>query len=98
MNRYRDIRSVACPVLAVFALALVPLAAHADVTRTGAEPWYQQPSAEDRAQAHGLFQQAVARHQELLRRQAMELYEQALALWDNPDIRWNFALELDDIG
>jgi hypothetical protein len=28
----------------------------------------------------------------------MELYERAVALWDNPDIRWNLALVLDDLG
>jgi hypothetical protein len=28
----------------------------------------------------------------------MELYEQALALWDNPDIQWNLALLLADLG
>ena len=98
MNRYRDLRCAACPALAALALVLAPLTAHADVTRTGTEPWYQLSSAEDRAQAHALFLQAVARHEELLRRQAVELYEQALALWDNPDIHWNLALELDDAG
>jgi hypothetical protein len=98
MNRHRHIRAVACPVLAALALGLPPLAAHADVARTGAEPWYQESTPEARAQANALFTQAVGNHQQLLRREAMALYEQALALWDNPDIRWNLALELDDLG
>jgi hypothetical protein len=85
-------------VLAALALALAPLVAHADVTRTGTEPWYQQSSSEDRKRARELFLQAVANHQELLRPEAMKLYEQAVDLWDNPDIRWNLALELEDVG
>jgi hypothetical protein len=28
----------------------------------------------------------------------MALYEQALAQWDKPDIRWNLALVLEDLG
>jgi tetratricopeptide (TPR) repeat protein len=98
MNRHDHLRLVARAVLAALALALAPLIAHADVTRTGAEPWYQESTPEARAEAHALFLQAVDKHQQLLRRQALELYEQALVLWDNPDIRWNLALELEDIG
>jgi len=98
MNRHCDIRSVGCRVLAAMSLALVPLSAHADVARTGSEPWYQQSNPDDRERARALFVQARYQHKQLLRREAMELYEQALALWDNPDIRWNLALVLDDTG
>jgi hypothetical protein len=45
-----------------------------------------------------LFEQALDKHHQFLRGDAMELYEQALALWDNPDIRWNLALVLEDLG
>jgi hypothetical protein len=98
MNLHRHVRSVACPALVALVLALPPLAAQADVARTGAEPWYQQATPEARAQAHERFVQAVDKHEQLLRPEARELYEQALTLWDNPDIRWNLALVLDDVG
>jgi len=95
---YRYIQAVGA--VALFALALVTAApaVHADVTRTGNEPWYQQATADARTQAQALFEQAIDKHLQLLRGGAMELYEQALALWDNPDIRWNLALVLDDMG
>lgn len=90
------------------ATATVPLAllvvmstwsdARADVLRTGREPWYQQSTADARRRARALFTQAVDKHQQLLRSDAMKLYEQALALWDDPDIRWNLALVLEDLG
>lgn len=96
MNPYCRIRLVACAMLA--ALALAPLIAHADVTRTGAEPWYQESTPEARQRAQELFEQGVEQHRRLLRDAATELYGQALALWDNPDIRWNLALVLDDQG
>jgi len=73
-------------------------AARAEIMRTGTEPWYQQSTATARLRAQALFQQAVEKHQQLLRGDAMELYEQALTLWDNPDIRWNLALVLEDLG
>ncbi|HWO20906.1 MAG TPA: hypothetical protein VNO30_19200 [Kofleriaceae bacterium] len=73
-------------------------AARAEVARTGGEPWYGQASADARQRATALFAQAFDKHQQLLRGEAMELYEQALAQWDNPDIRWNLALVLADLG
>jgi tetratricopeptide (TPR) repeat protein len=92
--RYRYIRAVA----AAWLVALAPPVAYADGPRTGGEPWYQQSTADARQQAQALFAQAVDKHQQLLRGDAMGLYEQALALWDNPDIRWNLALVLEDLG
>lgn len=82
------------------AVILVVLSAgvHADNARTGNEPWYQEASVEQQRQARDLFEQAIDKHQQLLRDQAKQLYEQALQLWDNPDIRWNFALVLEDLG
>jgi hypothetical protein len=80
------------------ALVLAAPAAHADVKRTGREPWYQQSTADARRRVQALFRQAVDKHMELLRGDALALYEQALALWDNPDIRWNLALVLEDLG
>ncbi|HET7501355.1 MAG TPA: hypothetical protein VFK02_10145 [Kofleriaceae bacterium] len=99
MKRRTRGRSIGAVVAAgVAALMLVVPAAHADVTRTGNEPWYRNvpPAVEHRAQA--LFDQAVEKHQQLLRGDAKELYEQALALWDNPDIQWNLTLVLEDLG
>lgn len=72
--------------------------ARAEVLRTGSEPWYRGVPAEARQHAQALFEQARDKHLELLRGEAMELYEQAVALWDNPDIHWNLALVLDDLG
>jgi tetratricopeptide (TPR) repeat protein len=92
------IRVVAAPGLAALMLVLALPAARAEVTRTGIEPWYQQSNASTRQRAEALFDQAVDKHQQLLRADALELYEQALALWDNPDIRWNLALVLEDLG
>jgi len=97
-TRVRSIRVVSATALAALTLALAPPVAHADVTRTGDEPWYQQSTAEAQQRADALFKQAVDKHQQLLRVDAMELYEQALAIWDNPDIRWNLALVLNDLG
>lgn len=96
--RYRYIRIVAAAAIAILAMIPGSPAAHADVARTGREPWYQQSTADARQQAQVLFEQALDKHLQLLRSDAMELYEQALALWDNPDIRWNLALVLDDLG
>jgi hypothetical protein len=93
-SRHRYIRAVGAIVVFVVAGPAV----HADVTRTGNEPWCQQATAEARAQAQAVFDQAIDKHLQLLRGDAMELYEQALALCDNPDIRWNLALVLDDMG
>ena len=95
---YRYVRAVAAAVLFALALVLATPAARADVTRTGGEPWYQQSTADARRQAQALFEQAINKHLQLLRGDAMELYEQALALWNNPDIQWNLALVLDDMG
>jgi hypothetical protein len=79
-------------------LVLAPPAVRAETVRTGGEPWYRQATADARQRALALFAQALDKHQQLLRGEAMELYELALALWDNPDIRWNLALVLDDLG
>lgn len=95
-TRYLLIRAVATAGLA--ALVLAPPVARAEAVRIGLEPWYRQGTADARQRAMELFAQAVEKHQQLLRGDAMELYEQALALWDNPDIRWNLALVLDDLG
>jgi len=97
-TRYLLIRAVAAAGLAALALVLAPPAARAEVPRTGGEPWHQQSTADARQHAQTLFAQAFDKHQQLLRGDAMELYEQALALWDNPDIRWNLALVLEDLG
>lgn len=92
------IRAIAAAGLAVLALVLAPSAALAESRRTGREPWFQQAPVDARQRADALFAQALDKHQQLLRGDAMELYEQALALWDNPDIRWNLALVLEDLG
>jgi hypothetical protein len=93
-----QIRTVAAVGLTMLALILAVPVARADVARTGDEPWYRQAPEAARQQALALFAQAVDKHQQLLRGDAKGLYEQALALWDNPDIRWNLALVLDDLG
>lgn len=99
MKRHMRRRSILIRVVvAVGLIALAPPGAHAEVRRTGDEPWYQASTADARQQAQALFAQALDRHQQLLRGEAMELYEQALALWDNPDIRWNLALVLENLG
>ena len=97
-TRYLQIRTVAAVMLTVLALMLALPAARAEVVRTGAEPWYRQVPAEVQQRAKVLFVLAVDAHQDLMRWSAIELYEQALALWDNPDIRWNLALALEDLG
>jgi PEGA domain len=97
-TRYLRIRVVTALGLAALMLVLALPAARAETTRTGTEPWYQQSNADARLQAQALFAQAVSDHQQLLRDDATERYEQALALWDNPDIRWNLALVLEDLG
>jgi tetratricopeptide (TPR) repeat protein len=97
-TRYLRIRAVAGAVLAALALVLALPAARAETVRTGGEPWVGQAPAVARQQAEALFAQAVDKHLQLLRGEAMELYEQALALWDNPDTRWNLALVLEDLG
>lgn len=93
-TRYRYILVIATAGL----LALAGPTAVADVQRTGTEPWFQQATADAQQRAQALFAQARDKHQQLLRGDALELYEQALALWDNPDIRWNLALVLGDLG
>jgi hypothetical protein len=87
-------------VMVVALLVVMPTwsDACADVLRTGREPWFQSSTADAQQRARALFTQAVDKHQQLLRGDAMKLYEQALALWDNPDIRWNLALVLEDLG
>ena len=97
-TRDRSVRVVAVAGLAALVLVLAPPAAWAEVTRTGDEPWHQQVSADARQQAEALFVQARDKHLQLLRGDAMALYEQALVLWDNPHIRWNLALILEDLG
>ena len=91
--RYRWLCTIAAAIL-----TLAPHELRADEPRTGHEPWYLLASAEDREQAQQLFGQAVEKHGLLKRGEAKDLYEQALALWDNPDIRWNLALLLVDLG
>ena len=97
-TRYPRIRAVTVAGLTALALVIALPAAYAQVPRTGSQPWYQQSTVDAQRQAQALFEQAVDKHQQLLRGEAKELYEQALALWDNPDIRWNLALVLDDLG
>jgi hypothetical protein len=48
--------------------------------------------------AAALFAQGVELHKQLLRDQAVARYEEALSHWDNPDIRWNLALLMNDMG
>ncbi|HEX8106339.1 MAG TPA: tetratricopeptide repeat protein [Kofleriaceae bacterium] len=98
MQRQCHHRSIACSALAALTLALAPIAAHADIARTGAEPWYQQSTPDARREAQALFAQAVDKHQQLLRGNARDLYDRALKLWDNPDIQWNLSLVLEDLG
>ena len=86
-----------CMVAAVI-LVVLPVSVHADNPRTGDEPWFHEVAVEQQQQAQALFEQAVDKHELLLRDQAKELYEHALELWDNPDIRWNLALVLEDLG
>jgi hypothetical protein len=95
---YREFRTIAALALATLAFVLTIPAAQAGAVPTGSAPWYRQSTAGAQARARALFEQALDKHQELLRAEAMELYEQALALWDNPDIRWNLALVLEDLG
>jgi len=94
--RYRHLGAVAAAGL--LALALLSPAAHAEVARSGDEPWYRQSNADVRQRAQALFAQAVDKHLQLLRGDARDLYDQALALWDNPDFQWNLALVLEDLG
>ena len=96
--RVRDLRAVAAAALATVALVLAPAAARADVARTGDEPWYRLATPEAQQRAGVLFASAVDKHQQLLRADATELYEQALEVWDNPDIRWNLALAFEQLG
>lgn len=84
-------------VVAIGLMAAMPCAVHAEIQRTGDEPWYREPDA-DIPRAKALFAQAVDKHQQLVRGDARDLYDQALELWDNPDIRWNLALVLEDLG
>jgi hypothetical protein len=98
MQRHCHLRSITCSALAALTLALVPISAHADIARTGAEPWYRQSDPAARRRAQALFAQAVNKHQQLLRGDARDLYDRALKLWDNPDIQWNLSLVLEDLG
>jgi hypothetical protein len=91
-------RAIAAAALSTLALIVAVPAARAEVRRAGSAPWYQQSTAAARQKAQALFEQAVDKHLQLSRGDALELYEQALALWDNPDIRWNLALLLEDLG
>lgn len=86
-----------CTVAAVL-LVVLPASVRADNARTGDEPWYRESPTEQQRQARVLFEQGVIKHQQLLRDEARALYEQALESWDNPDIRWNLALVLEDLG
>jgi tetratricopeptide (TPR) repeat protein len=97
-TRYLVIRTVAAAGLAALAPVLGLGIARAEAVQAGDEPWYRQTSAEARQRAQELFTQAVRKHRQLLRGEALVLYEQALALWDNPDIQWNLALVLEDLG
>jgi len=97
-TRYLRIRAVSIAVLAALALLLTLPAARAETVRTGGEPWYRQVPPDARKRAQVLFTKAIDKHQQLLRGEALPLYEQALALWDNPDIQWNLALVLEDMG
>ena len=97
-TRYLWIRVVVTAVPAMLALVLALSAARAENAQAGDEPWYQQVPAEARQRAQALFAQAIDKHQQLLRGDALALYEQALAVWDNPDIQWNLALVLEDLG
>lgn len=97
-TRSSCLRAIAAPGLAALVLVLAIPAAQAEVTRTGTEPWYQQTPADARQRAQALFEAAIDKHQQLLREEARELYEQALAQWDNPDIQWNLALALEELG
>jgi tetratricopeptide (TPR) repeat protein len=92
------VRTVAAAVLAALALVLVPDRARAEAAPADDEPWDRQTSAEARQRAQELFTQALDKHQQLLLGEALELYEQALALWDSPRIRWNLALVLENLG
>jgi hypothetical protein len=61
-------------------------------------PWERGVSAEDRRAAEMLFDHAVELHEQLLQARAVARYEEALALWENPHIRWNLALLMNDMG
>lgn len=93
-SRYRYLGTIVMSGL----LAQLPLAARADIRRTGNEPWYVQSTTDDRQRAQVLFEQAVEQHLQLRRDLARDLYVQALAKWDDPDIQWNLALVLTDLG
>jgi hypothetical protein len=95
-TRFRHLGAVAAAGLLV--LTLLSPATHAEVARTGDELWYHQAAVEVQQRARALFTQAVDKHRQLLRGDARDLYDQALALWDNPDIQWNLALVLEDLG
>ena len=95
-TRYPVFRTVAAAVLAALALGLG--SARAQAVLADDEPWDRQVSAEARQRAQELFAQAVDKHQQLLLGEAVQLYEQALALWDNPRFRWNLALALKSFG
>jgi hypothetical protein len=99
-TRYLRLRAIPAAVLAGLVLVVLVLAlpARAETVRTGGEPWYRHVPDDDRRRAQALFTKAIDKHKQLLRGDAQELYEQALALWDNPDIQWNLALVLEDLG
>lgn len=97
MNRRGHSRVLSAVAASALLSTLLSSVSHAEVTRTGDEPWYQDTKSDVR-RAKVLFAQAVDTHLQLLRGDARDLYDQALALWDNPDIRWNLALVLEDLG
>jgi tetratricopeptide (TPR) repeat protein len=97
-TRYPMIRTVAAAGLAALVLVLGLGSARAQAVPADDEPWDRQASAEARQRAQALFTQAITKHQQLLLGEALQLYEQALALWDNPRFRWNLALVLESLG
>lgn len=97
-TRYLMIRTVAAAMLAALALVLVPGSARAEAVPAADRPWDRQTSDEARQRARALFAQALDKHQQLMLVEALQHYEQALALWDSPVIRWNLALVLESFG
>lgn len=83
-------------LLALFLLA-ESIAAQAQAV-TSERPWEQGVSVEQKQAARHLFRHAVELHEVLLRDQAVAKYQEALSLWENPEIRWNLVLILKDMG
>lgn len=82
----------------MLALLLAGVTAARAQPGAGARAWDVGVPAADRRAAEALFGHAVELHEQLLRAQAVARYEQALALWENPYIRWNLALLMNDMG